>query len=85
MDPRTQHRDQDQRLDFSTWRHQPELCRLQLEKINDRVREELDDFRKLQGGIVTDQEGPLWYRGLAASDGDTLEGHVKKVFKSGRL
>jgi len=34
-------------------------------EINSKIREELSDFTKLAGGIVTDdQEGPLWYRGL---------------------
>ncbi len=34
-------------------------------EINTKVREELSDFTKLAKGIVTDDEGPLWYRGLA--------------------
>jgi hypothetical protein len=38
---------------------------MSIDEINRRVREELEDPAKLQGGIVTDQEGPFWYRGLA--------------------
>jgi hypothetical protein len=34
-------------------------------EINAKIREELSDFTKLANGIVTDDEGPLWYRGLA--------------------
>ncbi len=34
-------------------------------EINTKVREELSDFTKLAKGMVTDAEGPLWYRGLA--------------------
>ena len=34
-------------------------------EMNRRVREELDNPEELQGGIVTDREGPFWYRGLA--------------------
>jgi len=34
-------------------------------EINNKVREELSDFTKLAKGMVTDEEGPLWYRGLA--------------------
>ena len=34
-------------------------------EINTKVREELSDFTKLAKGIVTDDEGPLWYRGMA--------------------
>ena len=34
-------------------------------EINTKVRQELADFTKLAKGIVTDEAGPLWYRGLA--------------------
>jgi hypothetical protein len=34
-------------------------------EINSRIREELADPARLNGGMVTDDEGPLWYRGLA--------------------
>ena len=36
----------------------------------------------LQGGIVTDNEGPLWYRGLAEGDEKALDPHVKTVLKN---
>ena len=36
-----------------------------LKFINDTVHAELADFSKLEGGVTMDQEGPLWYRGLA--------------------
>lgn len=38
---------------------------LSIFEINSRVRRELSDFTKLSKGIVTDDEGPLWYRGMA--------------------
>ena len=34
-------------------------------EINTKVREELSNFSKLANGMVTDDEGPLWYRGMA--------------------
>ncbi len=34
-------------------------------EINNKVRAELADFTKLEGGMVTASDGPLWYRGLA--------------------
>jgi len=34
-------------------------------EINAKVRQELGDFTKLADGMVTDEQGPLWYRGLA--------------------
>jgi TPR repeat protein len=36
-----------------------------LDRINQEVRDELSDLTRLHGGIVIDQEGPLWYPGLA--------------------
>jgi TPR repeat protein len=41
---------------------------MSIDEINRRVHDELNDPAKLQGGIVTDQEGPFWYRGLAKGD-----------------
>lgn len=38
---------------------------LTLAQVNARVRQELDDPALLQGGMAVDEEGPLWYRGLA--------------------
>ncbi len=38
---------------------------MSMDEMNRRVREELNDPARLQGGIVTDQEGPFWFRGLA--------------------
>lgn len=34
-------------------------------EINTKVRAELSDFNKLAKGIVTADDGPLWYRGMA--------------------
>jgi hypothetical protein len=40
------------------------------------VRDALEDFSKLAGGLVMDEEGPLWYRGLALDEENLLETHV---------
>jgi TPR repeat protein len=47
-----------------------------IDELNRRVREEINDPTKLQGGIVTDQQGPFWYRGLAKGDEKQLAGVV---------
>lgn len=73
------------KIDDSIFLHggiSPKYAGYSLKKINDRVRQELDDFHKLDGGIVTDRDGPLWYRGLAEGDENALEGHLKKVLKN---
>ncbi len=49
----------------------PKYAASTVREINDQAREELRDFAKLQGGLVTDSEGPLWYRGLALSSEDS--------------
>jgi Calcineurin-like phosphoesterase len=49
--------------------------------INQRVREELKDPARLTGGMVTDPDGPLWYRGLAEGDA-SLTPLVEKIQKT---
>lgn len=53
-----------------------------IRQINERIRAELDDFTKLPGGVVMDEEGPLWYRGLAQGDEKTLEAHLRALLAS---
>jgi hypothetical protein len=55
---------------------------MSIRSINERVREELNDFSKLPGGIVTDSEGPLWYRGLARGEEAELRPVVDRVLES---
>jgi TPR repeat protein len=54
---------------------------LKIKDINQRVRAEVTDPTKLNGGMVTDTEGPLWYRGLAKGGAD-LEPVVDKIRKN---
>jgi len=50
--------------------------------MNEKVRQELKgDPAKLEGGIVRDPDGPLWYRGLATGDA-SLEPLVEKIRKN---
>jgi len=59
----------------------PKYASSSIREMNDRIREELNDPSKLPGGWVIDQEGPLWYRGLAEGDQPKLEAHVSAVLK----
>ena len=48
----------------------PKYAALSRTEINKKVRDELSDFTKLASGIVTDEDGPLWYRGMAQQPED---------------
>ena len=52
-----------------------------LDRINDEVHQELNDFTRLHGGIVTDEEGPLWYRDMATGDEQHLAPLVDDLLK----
>jgi hypothetical protein len=54
---------------------------MKIKEINDRIREELKDPSKLQGGLARDPDGPLWYRGLTTGD-PALEPLVDKIRKN---
>lgn len=57
----------------------PKYTRYTLDEINDSVRAELNNPAQLHGGIVTDQEGPFWYRALARGDQQQMEPALEKV------
>jgi TPR repeat protein len=59
----------------------PKYASAKIREINQRVRDELRNPEKLNGGIVTDVEGPLWYRGMAHGD-PSFEPQVQKVLKN---
>lgn len=57
----------------------PKYADMDLDTINNRIREELQDPGKLQGGITLDTEGPLWYRGWARESGEALAAQLEEV------
>ncbi len=59
----------------------PKYADWDIDRINDEVRGELTDFTRLHGGIVTDEDGPLWYRGLAKGDEAQLAPLVDRLLK----
>jgi hypothetical protein len=60
----------------------PKYATRSLSEINESVRGELNDFTRLEGGVAMDEEGPLWYRGLARDDEAALAAHVDAVLKN---
>ncbi len=57
----------------------PKYADKSIREINEAVARELEDFSKLEGGVARDEQGPLWYRGLASEDEKALDAHVQKV------
>jgi Calcineurin-like phosphoesterase len=60
----------------------PKYVTMSLKDINDKIREELKDLSKLEGGAIVDSDGPLWYRGLAVGDVETMAPHVDAVLQA---
>jgi hypothetical protein len=53
-----------------------------VKKVNDGVGRELQDFSRMQdGGIVLGEDGPLWYRGMAAPESPRGEEEVREVLR----
>lgn len=48
-------------------------------ELNSKIRAELRDFRLLEGGITTDEQGPLWDRRLALDPEPKLGGLVDSI------
>ncbi|HEY1339816.1 MAG TPA: metallophosphoesterase [Bryobacteraceae bacterium] len=59
----------------------PKYADWSLERINSEVRAELNDLTRLHGGVALDEEGPLWYTGLAKGDEQKLEPVVDGLLK----
>jgi hypothetical protein len=60
----------------------PKYASTSIGEINERIQGELEDFKKLDGGVAKDPDGPLWYRGLAQLPEGDLAGHVDQVLKT---
>jgi hypothetical protein len=60
----------------------PKYTDTTIEEMNKRIRAELRDFKLLNGGLVTAEDGPLWYRGLATDSEDDLSPFVDQILKS---
>ena len=60
----------------------PKYAGWSIDRINEEARRELNDFTRLHGGVVTDEEGPLWYRGLATGDEARMAPLVDDLLKA---
>jgi hypothetical protein len=72
------------RIDDSIFLHaglSPRFADWGIRRINEQIREELADPAKHAGGIVANEEGPLWYRGLARGVEREAEGHLDALLR----
>lgn len=53
-----------------------------IKKINKQAAAEFSDFSKIQGGMLIDDEGPLWYRGLARNPESQEQAHLENVLEN---
>ena len=53
-----------------------------IDQINGHIRSALKDRELPKDNILTDPEGPLWYRGLAKGNEQELEPQLKKALKN---
>lgn len=60
----------------------PKYAGKSIRDINDTIRSELHDFSKLENGMAMDEEGPLWFRGLAQGAENGLADTVHQALDS---
>jgi TPR repeat protein len=60
----------------------PKYASWGLDRLNHAVRAELANFGQLHGGVVIDEQGPLWYRGLAQGDEAELQPVVEAILQN---
>ena len=60
----------------------PKFAGKSIQEINGTIRAELNDFSKIQNGMTADDDGPLWFRGLAQGVEAPLSEHVDQVLKN---
>ena len=57
----------------------PSFVGKSIKSLNRSIVEELRDFSKLQAGVATNSEGPLWYRGLAQQEEAIEKPHLEEL------
>ena len=59
----------------------PQYCRFSLQEITQQIWHELKHFDSENRGILEDQAGPLWYRGLANENEDTFAANLDLILE----
>jgi hypothetical protein len=59
----------------------PEYCHLSLREISEQGWAQLQNYDHSVDGVVNDEDGPLWYRGLAREDEDYFAPAVEQILE----
>jgi hypothetical protein len=73
------------RIDDTLFLHgglSPKYAAWGIRKINEEARRELSGGAPPEGGVVLDEAGPLWYRGLALGDEAAQEERLETLLKN---
>jgi len=73
------------RIDATLFLHggiSPKYADYGLRRLNDQIRADLDDPKIGEKGVARDEQGPLWYRGLAQGDENALERGLETILKN---
>jgi len=57
----------------------PDYCHLSLKEITTQAHAQLQDYRHGQTGILNDENGPVWYRGLAIEDETAFSATIDQI------
>jgi len=62
----------------------PKFLGKSISDINTTVRQEIKNITKIKAdtAVVTDPDGPFWYRGLAQESGPAIDGHAAQVIEA---
>lgn len=54
-------------------------CHLSVQEMNSRAHSELENYNPAEPGMIEDELGPLWYRGLVYGDPETMNPVVNAI------
>ena len=59
----------------------PEYCHLSLQQMTEQAHQEILNFDPQSEGVINDEKGPLWYRGLAVEDEQSFSDTLDKILE----
>jgi hypothetical protein len=59
----------------------PEYCRLSLQELTEQAWQQIRNYDRAITGVIDDENGPLWYRGLAKEDEDSFSAVLDQILE----